>query len=462
MHLLEFYTKTLTSFNLVIDDTQVKLENGKELKLGSLPVCMPTRENVTTMIGPTGVPTKVIFNPLIEDIYSRKQSDKSLTKLITLGKINLSFSLASIATLLMGAVDKKQAGFTISSFLSTLIPTIDNAGIKKIIDEKALTTIHKIFLETIQTDIEPIKITQTKNGKVSDDKYSIVTSVYSPLLDHILEVKEREGKVESIAGINVRPKDVGTITAIIKYMLSFDTENVIRLGSNSNQPGFESLLTMYLTIANHFNTVAEELRAIDIEAYETALIKLDLKLEDLANLAQLSIEAKMFPSEASIVKAEVVKEEPVARVNPLLQNLNNAQSRATAYQSPSPGYAHGGMAMNMPTQQPAQPNMDNMSDYQRAKMALAGTNIVVNQIPNVNQYHGPRPDLHVGNIYNNAQPYQNPLLAQPSYQGNQNNYIPQQNNQPNYYNGSNQQSRIHVSFAEKQRLAEMQSNPYLR
>ena len=92
MNLVEFYTNVLKSLNFIVEDDAVYLDEDKEFTLVGIPVVLPTRENIVTMLKEDGSPAKVIFNPLIEDVYSRKQGNKTLTAMVTLAKMNLSFS----------------------------------------------------------------------------------------------------------------------------------------------------------------------------------------------------------------------------------------------------------------------------------------------------------------------------------------------------------------------------------
>lgn len=467
-NLVEFYSNVLKSLNFIVEDDAVFLDEDKEFTLVGIPVVLPTRENIVTMLKPDGTPAKVIFNPLIEDVYSRKQGNKTLTAMITLAKMNLSFSLASISKLLMGAVDNKQTGFNTTAFITLLNKTIANPAIKKLVDPKSVEVVFKILSDLVSTDIEPIRITQVKNGKVGEEKFAVVTTIYSPLLDHIIKM-ESEGKIEDINGITVRKKEVDTIKAIIKFMLSFEDENSLKLGSNSNQPGFMSLMSLYVAVATHFNDMAEELRKIDLEAYDNAKINLQIKFEDLEDIESLVTEAKLYPTESSTIGA--IKETPVAEttptrpVNPLLAKLNSVQN------SKANNIPYAAVATSEST----------MTEYQKAKMALnGGVAPVINEIPSLHNYRGPRPDLHVANIYNAAQPY-NPYLntvptqpAQvqydqygrpiiPQVQQVQQGYNPHLNNVPQvqHYNGGNTPSRVHVSFSERLKQEEAQRNPYL-
>ncbi len=143
MSLVEFYTSVLKSLNFIVEDDAVYLDEDKEFTLVGIPVVLPTRENIVTMLKEDGSPAKVIFNPLIEDVYSRKQGNKTLTAMVTLAKMNLSFSLASLSKLLMGAVDNKQTGFNTTAFVTLLNKTIANPAIKKLVDPKSIEVVFK-------------------------------------------------------------------------------------------------------------------------------------------------------------------------------------------------------------------------------------------------------------------------------------------------------------------------------
>jgi hypothetical protein len=228
-----------------------------------------------------------------------------------------------------------------------------------------------------------------------------------------------------------------------------------------------SLMSLYIAVATHFNDMAEELRKIDLEAYDNAKINLQLRFEDLEDIETLVTEAKLYPTESSTIGA--IKEAPVTTtparpVNPLLAKLNTVQNSK---------------ANNIPYATVTSAE-STMTEYQKAKMALnGGTAPVINEIPSLHNYRGPRPDLHVANIYNAAQPY-NPYLnnapvqqtvqvqydqyGRPIVPQVQTNYNPHLNNVPqevNHYNGTNTTSRVHVSFSERLQQEQAQKNPYL-
>ena len=69
---------------------------------------------------------------------------------------------------------------------------VNNPAIKKIIDEKAISTVYGIMKDGVENGCEPLKNSfLTKMKKVNNSKYGRVCSIYSPLLDYILE-EEKE------------------------------------------------------------------------------------------------------------------------------------------------------------------------------------------------------------------------------------------------------------------------------
>lgn len=404
MNLIDFYIKVIKSLHLeVIDD--VVCDGEDPLTIGGIPVALPTNNIVNKMLNPDGSKNYIMFNPILEEVYTtRKNSNVVLQNLLAMAKLNLNVSATYLTNLLMGSTELKQCSMNITNFIKILYNEVNNTSIKKIVDEKAVHTVYSIMKDGVENGCEPLKIVLNKNEKVNNSKYGRVCSIYSPLLDYILEEEKKVGvnKLEEIKGHKTRPKDVAIVKAVLKYLLLLENdETEKRVGSNSNQPGLEALLNLYVTYATWFNTLAEDTAEVDLELSQDAKINLQLTEEDIENIHKIETEAKLYPGEGTI-NLTVPKQNTSIRDTMMSKLKNNWEAPAQNAISPI------GTSAIASTTQPLQSVEPELTEYQKALMAMNGKtseNAVHHEIPSLANYVGPRPDLHVSNIYSEALRY---------------------------------------------------------
>lgn len=459
MNLIEFYTKVIESADFKIVKDVVYVDDDTVLKVSGVPLALPTNNIIQTMNNADGTVNYNLFNPLLEDIYTRKDANQALARLLFMAKIKLSFSLAELSKLLLASTELKQTSMDVTNFITELNKEVNNPAIKKIVDDTNTTNIHKILFESIGKENEPIKIVQNKNSKISKDKFGMVTTLYSPLLDWIYE-KEKLGKVEEINGVKTRPKDVAILKTILKYMLLLSEDNVRRVGSNTTYPGLDGYLQLYLTVAEWFNTIAEDLKGLSLELYEGAYIPLKITADEYSKLdmEKLKLEASLYPKEynptVTGVKDNIPSPTATSARASLLDKFNSKWDSAE-----QPVIAqHNSYLNTTPTVKPLEvPATKAMSEYDKAMMLLSGKTItepIYVDVPDVRNYHGPRADLHVSHIYNSAPAYVNPYLVN-------NNTAPVQNNPVGHYNGATMESKVYVPLSQRLKSTKMEVNPYL-
>lgn len=405
MKLAEFYINVIKSLQMEVDNDVVCVGNDP-LTIGGIPVALPTNNIINKMLNPDGSKNYIIFNPIIEEVYTtRKNSNVVLQNLLAMAKLNLNISTTFLASLLMGSTELKQCSMNITNFIKMLNNEVNNPAIKKIIDEKAISTVYGIMKDGVENGCEPLKIVLNKNEKVNNSKYGRVCSIYSPLLDYILEEEKKVGvnKLEEIRGFKTRPKDVAIVKSIIKFLLLLENdETEKRIGSNSNQPGFEALLNTYFTYASWFNSVAEDTREVDLELSKEAEIELFITEDDIANMGSLETEAKLYPGEGTVPASQTIR--PASSRETLMGKLkSNWEAPVSPINQGIPN-----TSPSMPTNTVATNVGPELSEYQKAKMAMSGKipdTALQHPIPSLANYVGPRPDLHVSNIYNEAIAY---------------------------------------------------------
>lgn len=473
MNLIDFYTNTLTSLGFEIKENKIYVDDGRAmLNDNNIPYALPSKENLKDILNPDGTPKMVIYNPLIEDSFTKKTEFDSLSISLKMAKLKLGHSMIYLGKLLMLSIENASGEFKLNDYYSSLSSITKNRAIKKIVDDTTLAAWENICVKALidpetSDELKLLEIKQSKSSKVGKDKFNTVTSVYSPILDYILEQEKEDNKITEILDQKLRPKDV----SVIKYTLLFllngieDTEhNTISLGSNSDFSRFDSLMTIYITLAEYFNELSTLLKDFSSVDYDFSYINLTVSLDDMTNLEVLRRDALIIPSEKSLIgnvtnpsvmeklkiNAMKINDRPgvvhemgnATQFTPQTQQSNGyplQQQTTTGYpgQTPNigypahdPRYAQQNIAYQQPVQQPVQAQQPVQETSMFDKVMNKITNrpdAAHHNVPNINNYNGNRPDLHVSHIYNEAQPgynMYNPNNQHSRIQQSQQEYIP--------------------------------------
>lgn len=399
MKLLDFYTNMVESVGFTVNENggiisgnDVNIENDFQI-----PIMLPTKENLDSILSQDGKVQKIMFNPLIEDVFTKKNSNISLEKCITFSNMKLIYSLTNIGLLLIHAIDDTDSNFKLNDFYEKVALVMKKlTNVKKLVDDSTENIWSQIITNSIMdTDYKALMISQVKRGKIGKDSYNYVTSIHSPLLDYILEKETENEKITELLGVKVRPKDIEIIKAILTFMLNGIMEedgSKLAIGSNSEYAALESYLTLFITIVEYFNEVTESCKSIDADFYKEAKINLKLSLDDLKLLPDLKRTAITIPNEKTLDKTSTLKE----RLNTTRDMLSeprrdNREVRDERY----------------PVQDERYNEVEPVKSTFNSLMAKITGRVIPNdnRIPNRDDYNGPRPDLHVSRIYDEAPRY---------------------------------------------------------
>lgn len=383
---------TTTEDGGIISGNDVNIENDY-----NIPIMLPTKDNINSILSQDGKVQKIMFNPLIEDVFTKKNSNISLEKCIGFSNIKLSYNLINIGALLITSIDQTASNFKLNDFYEKVAVILKKlTNVKKLVDESTYTIWNTIISNSIlDSEYQAIKITQVKRGKIDKETFNYVTSIHSPLLDYILEKESENEKITELLGVKVRPKDLGVIKCVLTFMLNGITEedgSKLSIGSNSEYAALESFLTLYITIATYFNEITESCKSLDKDFYKEAVINLKLSLEDLKLLPVLKRSAMAIPNEKSLDKTSSLKD-----------RLNTTRDMLS-----TPAVVN---RLEVEERYPVQDERFNqvepkVSSFGSLMAKITGRQQPTeNNIPNVNDYRGPRPDLHVSSIYDEATRY---------------------------------------------------------
>jgi hypothetical protein len=378
MNLLDFYKSTLTSLGLSItDDDYVKIDvgNGKLVTLttNGKPLVLPTKEHINTAVDndeETGklVTTKILYNPLNEDVI--KGDSTSLKKTKDIIETRLAHSFAGVCELLLTLASNKKlqskTNMEINKFLASLSDA-DNPGIKQIVDDKTIDLWGKLYAKTLDHTVKTklLKLYLKKSGKHDGVKYNRLCVLSLPLLEDI-QAADRE---TDVLDIKLRNKDIKVFQLLHTYVFKdIDEHNTFSIGSNDPEsPGFISLFKLYLTIGNRLNHISKSLKDINAELYDSVHLNLKVTLKELDVLNNYAGELAVIPSELELNRQ---------RSTPASSN----QTLANAMQKPSV------QRPQVPAQQPQQ--MQQMEEIpQQPELTTAQKILYGNNVPIVPSYN---------------------------------------------------------------------------
>lgn len=410
MKLVDFYKNIITSVGLtdkngdifVTDDIAVTNEDG-------LPIVLPTKENINSIMSPKGEVTKIIYNPMVEDIYTKKNSNISLKQTIKMAELTLLNSILHIGELLMLATEDTTGNFKLNDFYSRVAQSTKKlTNVKKMVDDQSVDMWNNILAKALEDpNYKVVSFNQVKAGKIGKDMFNHVTNVYSPLLDHVLELIETQEKVTEILGVKVRSKDVEMVKVILTFLLNGvleEDKKVISFGSNNEYGKLETFLTLYITLADYFNEISEALEDLDKDIYLKCVIDLKIKLEDLDHLPQLKKTAITLPSERLL---SGVKEESTGTS---IQDRLKSR-KPTVDTTPGGLFAKYNAREELPVEDDRYETRRNEveprnSTFGSLMSKITGRHVEDDRdVPSVRNYNGPRPDLHVSRIYDEAPRY---------------------------------------------------------
>lgn len=399
MKLLDFYTSMVESVGFtvseeggIISGNGVNIENDFQI-----PIMLPTKENLDSILSQDGKVQKIMFNPLIEDVFTKKNSNISLEKCITFSNMKLIYSLSNIGLLLISAIDDTDSNFKLNDFYEKVALVMKKlTNVKKLVDDNTENIWSEVITNSIMdAEYKAIMISQVKRGKIGKESYNYVTSIHSPLLDYILEKETDNEKITELLGVKVRPKDVGIIKSILTFMLNGIMEedgSKLSIGSNSEYAALESYLTLYITIVEYFNEITESCKTIDADFYKEAKFDLKLSLSDLKLLPELKRTAITIPNEKSLDRTSSLKE-----------RLNNTRDMLSEPRRD----VRDEREERYPVQDERYNEVEPVKSTFNSLMAKITGKAMPNdnRIPNREEYNGPRPDLHVSRIYDEAPRY---------------------------------------------------------
>lgn len=300
MNLIEFYKKAIKSVGLTIDEDHfLCLENDDKLERvmhNKKQILLPTPENLKHISD-----NIIIFNPLEEDSIRGINPSMIKFKSIIDRRLAQSFNVISELVSVLGEnlEIQKKASLELNKFLSSLNVLRQPNMKNNIVDEAFVSLVRKIIATSLTKSAHSGSIfIKTDKGKVIDgEKFNKTASLSLPIYEDLKENKE------TVFDITLkRKKDAGIYSIITEFIIGTKDDNSIdyekyNVGSNHlESPTFIVVYKLYYKLAKRFNSLLKSLSFINKELAETAMINLELELDDLAEISGFIGELKLIPN----------------------------------------------------------------------------------------------------------------------------------------------------------------------
>ena len=304
--LIDFYKSTLDSLGLIYDDEGYVYIPGTSkptlVLQDELPLCLPTKEAIDTMLEDTGGEIKilkVLYNPIDENVV--KGDNRTLVKTKSVVEKRLAHSIMMLGLLLLKvanntALQKKVHSLEINTFLASLAD-VKKQNMKEIVDQKTIDQWMEIYQRYLKNDNNVVDIYLKKSATYNGVKYNRLATFTNNIYNEVLGANG-----VPVAGVKLRPKDYEIYSKVFEFILvDMDENKVISIGSEDKySPAFMALMTLYVRLMNRINTFNRILADVDPEVADSGYTEITISEEDVNSVKAYSAEVKNIPTAMDI------------------------------------------------------------------------------------------------------------------------------------------------------------------
>lgn len=306
----EFYNKMLISLGYdVTEDGFIKAGDALVIEEG-LPVVVPSDEHIKTLtvVNSEGkvVPTKLLFNPLSENVLKPDSASIRLVLKSVINKIPQVIESTGSLLLLLANDKSKQKNNTLKlNEFMIMLSEIKNQ--KEIVNETTINKWNKIW-DNYHKQNKPCNVFNKKHGKINGITYNRLASVEIPFYNELCNGNEE------IMGVKISKTNIIVYKAIFDFLFpELNNENkIFYYGSNDGtSPQLISLLMLTSKSISKALDIANELKALCLETYQSMGVwelKEDIILTSSVNYAK---DLVIIPTERKVAEDNVK-----ANINP--------------------------------------------------------------------------------------------------------------------------------------------------
>ena len=366
----KFYKELLEALNIHVDSNGLISIEGhgikKPLEVDGTPLYLPTDENINTtieMIDGKPTPTKVLFNPLEEDVY--KGVNESYTKLKNIIELKLLGVIGNMGISLLSIMAENSGELTdmeLIKFVNVL--NKNKVGKRKsMVDDKTITTWINLYEKVLtRPDYRYVKFFNKKGGKIDGVHYNRVGTIVFPFIEKFREAIENK---QQFLDTKLRVVDQNTINSLFEYMFqTLEPKGINQFGSlNKKSPSLHLLLLEYDSVYKRLSPIIDTIveHGVEDDALEQLMLKpLPIRAETLSDyIDDLEAEVRRVPNEKAVVNAAPTKKpsiltetQPKKKNGSFWDNVTSNQQPAQQPQAYQPPPSPVQQAYQMPVQQP--------------------------------------------------------------------------------------------------------------
>lgn len=273
------------------------------------------------------------FNPIVEDDISRETDSfkmylKRIQVMLTLETYETGMMLINIAKN-DNLVDTK--GIRVEKFLTNLGKHITTKNMK-IVDETTM----KNYVELFRSCKEPenkklVHIVVKKRGEIDGKIYPVVTSIYFPLVEEIMQLSSSEDAI--VNDVKLRKKDIAVFQEVFRALFPMiNSEFIYRVASERDDyPLFDSTYRMYLEIAIKHGEISKKLNDIRNDDFDPVGFELEIRPDDIGDiLNSITKELSRIPTERSLLSPK--EREESEEIKPVNLPKTNIQRQEPQHQ----------------------------------------------------------------------------------------------------------------------------------
>jgi len=370
----KFYDGIMGTLDIEVSSNGVLMVNingvSTPLLLDGLPVVLPTRENIKTVVelkNGKPEPVKYLFNPLDESAI--KGENKSFNLLKTIIERKFLGNIAGIGIILFSVLSNAKAENN-NMVLNKLLSKINKyrtPAVKQMIDKKTVEAWIELY-DKIAQENSPypyIKLYIKRGGKIDNIKYNRVGVITFPFLESLVKFTTKDKK---FLDITLRNKDKNVFLSLFEFLFEEeggpknldDLIKGIQFGSlNKVAPSTHLLFLMYDYIYKHLKDAVEACNEI-LESMDG--IEIDEEVRNMLSLKPLPFDVAVISDIIDSLKGDIKQIPNMDDTSALHKGQHGVANKEIA--SPMAGIKNNQMAS---AQQPA-------SAYQRSNTEAEPSN----------------------------------------------------------------------------------------
>ena len=305
----KYIEQLVQSLDLKVIDDVIMIDDSTPVKIGGVPLVIPSKHNVDTLVEPIDgkiKAVKVLFDPFTDDLVKQNRVLNLLMKyMVVLSNVSITHLVESLLQLASDVELQKDAPSHLQKYLAGY-SSLAIKG-KYNVDSKTLTAFRKI----VASKGAKLKYTEfylKKGGKLNGQTYNRLLRVHFPFMDEF-EKTENTLKCDNVV---LRDKDYKAIMYTLNFIFPERDEGNYDIGSkDKDYPGYFVVYEGFISIYGRINFLLEKLEFMNKEIKDTLHLPL-LDEEQLHSLKKHSKELAILPTdnieEKSVSRKDLFKD----------------------------------------------------------------------------------------------------------------------------------------------------------